>query len=158
MILYDQFLERFEKLNKIVQLINEKINGRCYIETKRATNTDAVIRIDFWYKPGYGHKDNAIIAITDVEEGFKCWCNCIKSINKSDIINQFMNRDVDIDDICDTKIIVFNKFKVDENKIDTIANSINDLIDLYEAGTKIREKTQKQLEIVADKFFFTKED
>ena len=158
MTLYDQFLERFEKLNKIIQLINEKINGRCYIETKRATLSDALIRIDFWYKTGHDHNDIVIISIMDIEEGFKCWYNCIKDIHKTDIIEQFMNSNVDIDDICDTKTIVFNKFKVNEKKIDAIANSINYLIDLYEAGMKIREKTQKQLEIVADKFFFTMED
>ena len=154
-MLYENFLERFNNFNKIIQLIDKKIGGRCKLETKPMS--DYEMRVKFQYKPSEWEDDNCIITLAIAKDGIKCWYDLLRSVDNIALINFFMNFRCALTDLWCTNNILFDDFKIDEEKIDLVTKEVNKLLDLWETGMKIREKMQKQMEINISKFTFAEE-
>ena len=155
-MLYENFFERFNNFNKIIQLIDKKIGGRCKLETR--PTSDYEMRVKFQYKPSEWENDNCIITLAIANDGIKCWYDLVAPTDSNDLIKFFMKYNCTLSDLWCKNNILFDAFKIDEEKIDLVTKEVNKLLDLWETGAKIREKMQKQIEINISKFAFTKED
>lgn len=155
-MLYENFFEHFDNFNKIIQLIDKKIGGRCRLVTR--PTSDYEMRVKFQYKPSEWEDDNCIITLAIVDDGIKCWYDLVAQTDGNALIKFFMESNCALSDLWCTNNILFDNFKIDEEKIDLITKEVNRLLDLWETGAKIREKMKKQLEINISKFAFAKEN
>ena len=151
-MLYDQFLERFDKFNKIVKLIDTALHGRCEVRTLKG-NDDDIMKVKFWYNPSSNEDDNCMLTLMLEENCIRCWYDHITDTNSERVKNFFLSRCVKLTDLWNSKHIEIDYDNFEE-KIKEATNSINYLIDLWEEGNNIREKMQKQLDIALSKYIF----
>jgi hypothetical protein len=83
----------------------------------------------------------------------RCWYDYITDTNPEHVKNFFLDWQVKLCDLWDSKQIKIDYDNFEE-KIGEVTNSINYLLDLWEEGNKIREKMQKQLDIALSKYIF----
>ena len=144
---FDKCIEIFDKLKKLVYVLDERTHGRMQIEI--ANGNDYVFRIKFFYDLKTGEDRNTMITIANNEKQILIWYNYLNDFD--DLAGYFLGRGYpSLSDLWSTKRIDV-PFDADID-IDTIVECTNAVLDVYETGMNIREKAKKQLEINFEKF------
>lgn len=143
---FDEGIEIFDKLKKLVYVLDERTHGRMQIEI--ANGNDYVFRIKFYYNPKTDEDRSNMLTIANDENQISIWYNYLNDI---DLASYFLSRATpSLSGLWSTKTIKCS-FNADID-INTIIESTNAILDVYETGMKIREKAKKQLEINFEKF------
>lgn len=143
---FDKSIEIFDKLKKLVYVIDERTQGRMQIEM--VDGNDYAFRIKFYYDAKTGEDRNAMITITTTEKQILIWYNYL---SEPDLANYFLKRQTPrLNDLWNTKRLDY--FFDADIDIDTIIENTNAVLDVFETGMKIREKARKQLEINFEKY------
>lgn len=143
---FDKAIEVFDKLKKLVYVIDERTQGRMQIEM--ADGNDYAFRIKFYFEPKTSENRNTMITIVSTERQILIWYNYLNEPNLADYFLKY--RTPSLNDLWNTK-----RFDYDfdsEIDIDTIVENTNAVLDVFETGMKIREKARKQLEINFEKY------
>ena len=152
-ITFDEGIEIFDKLKKLVYLLDERTHGRMQIEM--AESNDYVFRVKFYYNPKNSIEDrNNMITIVINGTDLIIWHNYL-AVDKNDLPEYFLKENVKLYSLWDTKSFTIDtkNFDVHNNEIVALAiEKTNEILDVYETGMKIREKAMKQLEINLEKF------
>ena len=149
---FDEGIEIFDKLKKLVYLLDEKTHGRMQIEM--AESNDYVFRVKFYYNPKTAEDRNNMITIVINGTDLIIWYNYL-AVDKNDLPEYFLKEIVKLYSLWETKSFTIDtkNFDVHNNEIVALAiEKTNEILDVYETGMKIREKAQKQLEINFEKF------
>ena len=151
-ITFDEGIEIFDKLKKLVYALDERTHERMRLEI--ANGNDYVFRIKFLYDLKTTENCNTMLTIVNDERQISIWYNYLNDFN--DLVGYFLSRQVpSLSDLWSTKRIdlpLDADIDVDTIVVDTIVECTNAVLDVYETGMKIREKAKKQLEINFEKF------
>ena len=144
---FDEGIEIFDKLKKLVYALDERTHERMRLEI--VNGNDFVFRIKFFYDLKTTENCNTMLTIANDERQISIWYNYLNDFD--DLAGYFLSRQVpSLSDLWSTKRIDVS-FDADID-IDTIVECTNAVLDVYETGMKIREKAKKQLEINFEKF------
>lgn len=149
---FDEGIEIFDKLKKLVYVLDERTHSRMQIEI--ANGNDYVFRIKFYYNPKTDEDRNNMLTIANDEKKISIWFNYLNDFD--DLAGYFLGRgNPSLSGLWSTRRLDV-PFDADID-VDTIVVYTNAILDVYETGMKIREKAKKQLEINFEKFKVIKE-